>query len=289
MPCRPPIVNASNGCKRASLGVVQAIAVGGRGRLPVRSITVTPIVRPSLHDEVVVRLRDMIVEGELSPGQRIPERTLCDSFGISRTPLREALKVVAAEGLIELLHNRGARVKVLSAAEVQDMLEAMAGLESYAGELACGRASDDELAAIRELHQRMLRCYGQRRRRDYFALNQEIHAAIVQAAGNRSLSQLHAALRVRMRRVRYIGNNVPEQWQDAVQDHERILQALLARRPEALSAALRQHFTATWRRVARLVVAESAGQDKVESGTPPAALPPARPRSATAARRVASH
>ena len=246
-----------------------------------------PITRPSLHDEVVVRLRDMIVEGELAPAQRIPERDLCESFGISRTPLREALKVVAAEGLIELLHNRGARVKVLSVAEVQDMLEAMGGIEAFAGELACTRATEAELAAIRELHQRMLRCYAQRRQRDYFALNQDIHAAIVQAARNSSLSQLHAALRARMRRIRYIGNNMPEQWRDAVQDHEQILEALLARRADALAAALRQHFAATWRRVANAVGAESAAQAS-RPGTSAGVSPQTAARAAMLPHRAAS-
>lgn len=233
--------------------------------------TAAPIARPSLHHEVVGRLRDLIVEGGLPPGGRIPERELCAAFGISRTPLREALKVLAAEGLVELLHNRGAIVKVFSPAEVRDMLELMGGLEAFAGELACARAEAAELAAIRALHERMLGHYARRQRPEYFALNQEIHAAIVRAAGNASLSQAHAALRARMRRIRYIGNRAPEQWQAAVEDHEQILAALLARDAAALGAALRRHLAATWQRVSALVATEAqrAEAPEEESATVP--------------------
>src|ERR1700738_2048711 len=95
------------------------------------------ISRISLHDETVSRLRAMILEGELLPGSRIAERELCDRFGISRTPLREALKVLAAEGLVELLPHRGARVSRLSDHELRDAFEIVSALEALAGELAC--------------------------------------------------------------------------------------------------------------------------------------------------------
>lgn len=93
----------------------------------------TPIARRSLHDEVVTRLRDAIVEGRLQAGERIPELELCQQFGVSRTPLREALKVLAAEGLVELTQHRGATVKLLTAKDVRDMLDLMGVLEEDAG------------------------------------------------------------------------------------------------------------------------------------------------------------
>src|SRR5689334_7564574 len=90
--------------------------------------------RRMLHEEVVSRLRDMLLEGEIAPGARIPERDLCGKLEISRTPLREALKVLAAEGLVLLLPNRGARAAKLTEKDVQDLFEVCQGLEALAGE-----------------------------------------------------------------------------------------------------------------------------------------------------------
>src|SRR5437773_3194165 len=88
---------------------------------------------PSLHGEILGRLRDYLVEGNIPDGHRIPERQLCEMFGISRTPLREALKVLAAEGLVDLLPNRGARVRHLSERDIAELFDIMGGLEALAG------------------------------------------------------------------------------------------------------------------------------------------------------------
>src|ERR1700751_4040599 len=100
----------------------------------------------SLHDEILNRLRDHIVEGNIPDGGRIPERQLCEMLGISPTPLREALKVLAAEGLIELLPNRGARLKQLSKRNLADLFDVMGGLEATAGRLACEKISAAEMS-----------------------------------------------------------------------------------------------------------------------------------------------
>lgn len=232
----------------------------------------TPIARVLLHDEVVSRLRDMIVDGRLAAGGRISERALCASFGISRTPLREALKVLAAEGLVELLPNRGAMVRTVSAQEARDMLELMGGLESFAAPLACARGSESEIAAIARLHETMRRHFERGERHEYFALNQRIHSAIIGLAGNASLAQMHASLGARMRRIRYVGNDVPAQWEGAMRDHEEIMQALAARDGARLAAALARHLANTWERVATSLappVARAAG------AKPPARRPAA--------------
>src|SRR5579859_6019449 len=109
----------------------------------------------SLHDEILSRLRDHIVEGNIPDGGRVPERQLCEMLGISRTPLREALKVLAAEGLIELLPNRGARVRQLSERDLAELFDVMGGLEALAGRLACETISDAEIAEIERLHYEM--------------------------------------------------------------------------------------------------------------------------------------
>src|ERR1700682_3345986 len=97
------------------------------------------VERQRLHDMVVEHLRGFIVEGVLTPGTKLNERELCETLGISRTPLREALKVLAAEGLIEISQNRGATVSRMTETEIRETFELMSGLEAFSGELACQR------------------------------------------------------------------------------------------------------------------------------------------------------
>ena len=110
----------------------------------------TPVVRKPakprqvIHDQLLEHLRDLVIEGELAAGARVPERLLCERFGVSRTPLREALKVLAAEGLIELSPNRGARIARPTAEDVAQALKVIGALEALAGELACARVTADE-------------------------------------------------------------------------------------------------------------------------------------------------
>jgi DNA-binding GntR family transcriptional regulator len=117
------------------------------------------IVRRSLHDEITNQLRDMIVEGDLKPGQKIPEPELCGRFGVSRTPLREALKVLAAEGIVQLLPNRGAVVAKITHEEIEQIFPIMGVLEALAGELACERITEEDLEKLRRLHKTMIGHY----------------------------------------------------------------------------------------------------------------------------------
>jgi DNA-binding GntR family transcriptional regulator len=199
------------------------------------------IARRSLHDEVVERLRDMIIEGELSPGARVPERELCERFGISRTPLREALKVLATEGLIDLLPNRGARIALLSEEDIDKLFEVLSGLEGLAGELACRRIGRRELMAVRRAHEAMLRAYERGDLSAYFKLNQEIHGLIVAAAGNATLKEVYDSLAGRIRQARFAANLSAERWRQAVAEHEAILEALEARDGERLEKLLKAH------------------------------------------------
>src|SRR5581483_869537 len=182
----------------------------------------------SLHDEILSRLRDHIVEGNIPEGGRVPERQLCEMLGISRTPLREALKVLASEGLVELLPHRGARVAQLSEQDVRDMFQVMGTLEALAGELACARLTEIELAEITALH------YQRAELPDYFRLNQAIHEAILEAARNPVLKATYQSLAGRIRRARYQANMSEARWRQAVEEHEAILRALSARDGAAL-------------------------------------------------------
>lgn len=200
-----------------------------------------PPKRPVIHAKLLERLRDLIVEGELAGGARVPERVLCERFGVSRTPLREALKALAAEGLIELLPNRGARVVKLTPDDVAQTLKVIGTLEALAGELACQRLTTDELAEIRARHHEMLAHHARRDRPAYFKANQAIHQAIVAAAGNPVLAQTYAGLSGRIRRARYAANLDSHRWDEAVTEHEDILAALVTRDGERLARLLRTH------------------------------------------------
>ena len=211
-----------------------------------------PIARTSLHGEVTARLRDLIVEGRLAPSERIQELEVAKALGVSRTPVREALKVLASEGLVELLPLRGAVVKAFTPKDAQDMLAMIGLLEDYAGRAACA-ASNDEIAAITALHARMRHHFEKRERPEYFVLNQRIHNAIVDAAHNATLSALHVNVRARMRRIRYIGNHAPDNWNAAMAEHEEMMLALNARDGERMGRAMATHMANTWPRVAAMV------------------------------------
>jgi len=209
-----------------------------------------PIAWRSLHEAVTARLRDLIVEGELPEGSRIVERELCEQLGVSRTPLREAFKVLAVEGLVEILPNRGAVVARLGPREARDMLAVIARLEALAGELACANASEAEIAALQALHDRMMAHYRARERLEYFHLNQDIHLAIVKLARNDVLLAMHARLHTRMKRIRFRGNDIAENWAAAVADHEAIMAAIARRDGKAAGAVLQRHLEASWLRLA---------------------------------------
>src|ERR1700716_3718210 len=197
----------------------------------------------SLHGQTLARLRDYIVEGNIPDGGRIPERQLCEMLGISRTPLREALKVLASEGLVELLPNRGARVRKLSEHDLNELFDVMGGLEGLAGRLACEHITDAEIAEIERLHYEMYGFYLHRDMHGYFRVNQLIHQKIVEASRNATLKSTYANFSGRIRRIRYSANFARNRgrWAEAMREHEAILEALRRRAGSELSDILFLH------------------------------------------------
>ncbi len=202
--------------------------------------------RPALHRELVERLNDMIVDGTLSPGERLSERALCDRFGVSRTPLHEAILILAREGLVEITPRRGTRVALLQVEQVRDIIELLGGIEALAGELACERASDEAISAVRSRHVDMLGFFETGDRLGYFKANEEVHGLIVAAAGNVELTAQHRLLRARVLRALYMPNFRAERWRVAIQEHEAFIEALAARDGHRLSRLLREHKERTW-------------------------------------------
>ena len=202
---------------------------------------IAPISRRPLHEEAIDRLREMIVQGQLGPGERLNERLLCQQLGISRTPLREAIKLLASEGLVALLPNRGAQVAPLDAARLSEMLAVMGALEALAGELACRQASVEQIAEVAGLHAEMVANHARGDLASYFRYNQAIHLKIVEASGNTTLANTYRQLNANVLRARYMANLSKERWDEAVREHEQILAALTARDVPRLKRLLQDH------------------------------------------------
>ncbi len=216
-----------------------------------------PISRQSLHDELVQRLRSMVIEGDLTPGSRVPERVLCERFAVSRTPLREAMKVLASEGLLELTPHRGAVVPCLTLEDLEEVFPVLGALEGLAGELACKHVTEEDLAEVRALHYQMVLHYQRSELPEYFRLNQAIHEKIMAVAGNATLLDQHRSLAGRVRRARYQANMSAGRWKHAVEEHEEILKALTARDAERLGRILKQHLQNKCETVKEALLAES--------------------------------
>lgn len=210
---------------------------------------VVPVSRRTLHDDLVGQIRDLIVEGELAPETRIHEGQLGQALGVSRTPLREALKFLASEGLIELVPGRGAVVRRLTPRDVRDMMDVLAALETTAARLACRRATEAEIGDLRRLHDEMMGFYASRQRLEYYKRNQAIHAAIAALSGNAFLAATHEGIQSRLRRIRFVGNEEPGRWAGAVAEHEEMIAALEARDADRLVEVIARHLDATWDRV----------------------------------------
>ena len=199
------------------------------------------IAKLSLHDQVVARLRTLLVEGRIEPGAKLNERELCEWLRVSRTPLREAIKLLAAEGLVDLLPNRGAVAVRLTEADVLATFEVLAGLEGMSGELAAARITDAELVELRATHYEMLACFTRRDLSNYYRLNALIHAGINQAARNPVLTQTWRATNARVQALRFRTNQDEAKWKRAVQEHGAMIEALDARDGAALRSVLVLH------------------------------------------------
>lgn len=202
---------------------------------------VIAIPRPVLHQEVATRLRQLLVEGHIAPGAKLNERELSEQLKVSRTPLREAIRMLAAEGLVELLPNRGAVAAQLTAADVGHTFELIAGLEGLSGELAAQRITAEELAEVQALHYEMMAAYTRRDLSTYYRLNAHIHQCINAAARNPVLTQTWANVNARLQALRFRSNFDDAKWARAVAEHERMVALLAARDGAGLRQLLQQH------------------------------------------------
>ena len=198
----------------------------------------------ALYEEVAEHLRQRIFNRELAPGDWIDEVRIADALGISRTPLREALKVLAAEGLVTMKLRRGAYVTESSAKDLGDVYHLLALLESDAAAVVAERATDAQLAQLRSLHTELEAAArpGQEQREHFFALNERFHLLLLEIADNRWRVQLVADLRKVMKLHRHNSLLKSGRIAESLAEHSALLAAIEAHDPQAAAARMQQHF-----------------------------------------------
>jgi DNA-binding GntR family transcriptional regulator len=227
-----------------------------------RRVTALPlqrlrVPRIGLHEQAASRLRTLIVRGDLSPGQQLFEAELSDALGISRTPLREALKQLASEGLVELRLNRSAIVAPLRGVELAELFEAVSAIERCAAELAATRMGARDIEQLEVLQRRIERHHDRGELRDYFEVNQQIHGAIVGFARNSMLKATHDLLMPRAERARFLALSIRGRWDESVREHREVLAALKARDATRAGALLSHHVLRTGQVMADRLMAEA--------------------------------
>jgi DNA-binding GntR family transcriptional regulator len=201
------------------------------------------LVHNSLHDEVAARLRDRIFAGELMPGTFLDEAKLAEQLEISRTPLREALKVLTAEGLVRHEPRRGCFVNEVTEQDLDEIFPVIALLEGRCAREAALNATDADLEALDALHDKLNRHAKAKRINDYYAVNFAIHEAIITLADNRWLAGVIGDLRKIVKLARLQQLHAPGRLDQSLSEHMAVFAALKARDPEGAEAAMRTHLT----------------------------------------------
>jgi DNA-binding GntR family transcriptional regulator len=201
------------------------------------------LVHSSLHQEVAGRLRQRIFDGELAPGSFLDEVQLALDMEISRTPLREALKVLTVEGLVRHEPRRGCFVAEVTEQDLDEIFPVIALLEGRCAYEAAVHATDADLEALEELHARLARHAKAKRVNDYYAANFAIHEAIIALAGNRWLAQVITDLRKIVKLSRLQQLRAPGRLEQSLSEHLAVFAALKARDAEGAEAAMKTHLT----------------------------------------------
>jgi DNA-binding GntR family transcriptional regulator len=201
------------------------------------------LVHNSLHHEVANTLREQIFSGTLPPGSFLDEVSLCERLEISRTPLREALKVLTAEGLLRHEPRRGCFVSEVTEQDLDEIFPVIALLEGRCAHEAARNATDADLEALATLHDKLTGHAKAGRINDYYATNFIIHESIILLANNRWLAQVIADLRKILKLARLQQLRAPGRLAQSLSEHLSIFAALKSRDSEGAEAAMRTHLT----------------------------------------------
>lgn len=199
-----------------------------------------PLAPRALYQEVAERLRQQIFDRTLEPGSWIDEQKLAGAFGISRTPLREALKVLAVEGLVTMKVRRGAYVTEMSPDDVSQIYHLLSLLESDAAGEATRRATDEDVAHLRHLHERLERQV--RQREAFFDTNEQFHLELLRIAANRWRTQIVSDLRKVMKLNRHHSLFRQGRIHESLSEHRAVMEAIEARDGDAATRLMQRHF-----------------------------------------------
>jgi len=209
-----------------------------------------------LHEQVADQIREMIRKGYLRQGQKIAEAEFCRELGISRTPLREALRVLASEGLVQLTPNKGARISRPTLEEIRDMFQVMAVLEGLCAQTAATRRTEGDMARLDALHRALEEAYGERDEERYIQANHEYHKFVQSLAANSALSDIVNGLRQKIFLYRYRQLYQPGRMDDSIQEHRGLLEAFRRRDGASAEALMRHHLHRQCEALLRLYEAE---------------------------------
>ena len=250
--------------REAPAGAAVPAADGGRTGI---------VSRQPIHEQILPHIRADIVGNRWKPGERLPEPQLCREFGISRTPLRDAFKILEAEGLVKLLPHVGAVVTDPGQPDVAEKMEILSALEQLAAAKVAQSRPPATLAEIRRLHRAMQDAAEARDAAGYYRLNDHFHRAIVLGAGNKTLSDMHEMIMWHVYRARHRANAHEPLSKAGSEHHGRIVRHLCDGKPEEAARAMRDHLN----EVSRIIVDHTAGRESESSSEDRAHSPGGEP------------
>jgi len=199
------------------------------------------IKKNTLHEEIVNNLKDMIMAGEIKEGDKINENELCVFMGISKTPLREALRVLSAEKIIKLVPNKGSYVCKPTIEEIKEMFDVMSVLEGICARTATGKMTDSNFARLEKLHEKLEESFQRRDQKNYIKFNNVYHIFLQEVAGNETLNQIIYGLRQKILLYRFKSLNLPGRFEESIQEHRELLKVFQERDPEKAEILIKTH------------------------------------------------
>ena len=197
--------------------------------------------KATYHIQIADMLRDMIMTGKLAEGDKVNEGKLCSTMGISKTPLREALRVLSVEGLIELVPNRGAFVTKPTLEEITEMFDIMSLLEGFCARSACEKMSRENFSQLEKLHARLEENFELRNQEGYIRMNNQFHSYLQELAGNRTLNQIVSGLRKKILLYRFQSLNMQERFKNSIEEHRQLLEAFRQRNHKKAEMLMQTH------------------------------------------------
>jgi DNA-binding GntR family transcriptional regulator len=222
--------------------------------------TTEPIHRQALYEEVADRLRKRIYSHALRPGEAIDEKALCAAFGISRTPLREALKVLHAEGLVQLIPRRGCTVRSIDLEELRELFPVVAVLEGLCAREAAQRCTAEDIAHLEELHADLEAHAAAHQIDDYYEANFRFHQAIQNLSGNRWLQRLTGDLRKILRLARHTQLTIPGRLESSLNEHRRIMDAFRKHDAQLVDQQMQEHLKRQWLALEQVAAVDNHGK-----------------------------